>query len=495
MTYTCTGVGVGLPHAPRHDGGRSGRRAGTDRADEQQRALVRLPPQRAAALFSRVVEQPDRGVVATEVTWTDDRRERVDPWTMRCRRADHRRSVADRVDEPFECGRLTRHRCRNRGAGCDGGDPLDRQSGRNGAHGTRGVGDLEHDQLVGAESQHGSAGRTGWESSRQGIADHIVCVGAILEPERDPQVGVGPDVIGDDARRTLRGQHEVDAEAATALGDRHERAQEVGEFLGQRRELVDHHHQARQRFRDGAAVGGQVVGSGGSQESFAATHLGVEAHQHPLGETVVEVGHDTDRVREPGAGVERRAALVVDQDHRDVVRTRPCGERHDQRAQQFALSRTRGAGDQAVRAVAYEIDVDDAVGRHSEAGDRCRVAAAVLPPSRDRRRGVVVDRFEFGQRDAWRNRACAVVVLGIEQRGQPSCRGLGRRRRDAGDDDVTVERGPGRAARLDPPRCAGVTHFEDPIDDRRDRDVGSDDGDAGDAAAIEPAAQRRWCGR
>ena len=162
----------------------------------------------------------------------------------------------------------------------------------------------------------------------------------------------------------------MDAEAATALGDRHERAQEVRELLGQRRELVDHHHEARQRFGDGAAVGGQVVSSGGSQKSFAATHLGVEAHQHPLGETVVEVGDDTDRVREPGAGVEGRATLVVDQDHRDVVRTRTCGERHDHRAQQFALARTGGAGDQAVRAIACEIDVDNAIGRHSKAGDR-----------------------------------------------------------------------------------------------------------------------------
>ena len=225
-----------------------------------------------------------------------------------------------------------------------------------------------------------------------------MCVGAILEPERDPQVGVGPDVIGDDTGRTLRGQHQVDAEAATALGDRHERAQELGQFLGQRRELVDDDHEARQRFGDGAAVGGQVVSSGGPQEALPAAHLGVEAHQHPLGETVVEVGHHTDGVREPRARVERRAALVVDEDQRDVVRTRTCSERHDQRAQQFALSRARRAGDQTVRAIACEVDVDDAIGRHSEAGDRCRVAATVLPPACDRRCRVVTDRFEFGQR-------------------------------------------------------------------------------------------------
>ena len=226
-----------------------------------------------------------------------------------------------------------------------------------------------------------------------------MCVRAILESERDPQVGVGPDVIGDDTGRTLRGEHEVNAEAATALGDRHERAQEVGEFLGQRRELVDDHHQTRQRFGDGAAVGSQVIGSSGPQEQFAAAHLGVEAHQHPLGQTVVEVGHHTDRVREPRAGVERRAALVVDEDHRDEVRARTGRERHDERAQQFALARARGAGDQAVRAVAYEIDVNHAVGRHSEAGDRCRVAASLLPASCDRRRGVVAEGFEFGEGD------------------------------------------------------------------------------------------------
>ena len=64
---------------------------------------------------------------------------------------------------------------------------------------------------------------------------------AVVEAQRDAQVGVGPDVVAHHAGRALRGEHQVDAEAAAALGHADERRQEVGQLGGQRGELVDHH--------------------------------------------------------------------------------------------------------------------------------------------------------------------------------------------------------------------------------------------------------------
>jgi hypothetical protein len=58
-------------------------------------------------------------------------------------------------------------------------------------------------------------------------------------------------------------------------------------------------------------------------------------------EVVVEVGHETDDVRQPRAGVERRTPLVVDQHKCQVIRTRCDRQSGDECAQQFALAGVR----------------------------------------------------------------------------------------------------------------------------------------------------------
>ena len=121
-------------------------------------------------------------------------------------------------------------------------------------------------------------------------------------------------------------------------------------------------------------VGVEVVGADLSEQPLATADLRLEADQRALGETVVEVGDDADRVRQVGAGVERRAALVVDEHERHVVRAAPGGQRHHQGAQQLTLAGARRAGDQGVRAVADEIDLDDAVGGHADRGAGMAVA-------------------------------------------------------------------------------------------------------------------------
>ena len=75
----------------------------------------------------------------------------------------------------------------------------------------------------------------------------------------------------------------------------------------------------------------------------------------------VEVGDHADGVRQVHAVLERGAALVVDEDERHRVRTVGHRERGDQRLEEFGLAGAGSAGDQPVRAVAPQVQVERAV--------------------------------------------------------------------------------------------------------------------------------------
>ena len=141
-----------------------------------------------------------------------------------------------------------------------------------------GPGRLEHERLSRAEPQHRATRRGTRERRRLVVTDDVARVGGVLQPKGQAEVGVGADVVADDAGRALGGQHEVDAEAATALGDADERRDEGRQVGGQGGELVDDHDEARQR-RPGrhGAVRREVVRAGGAQQPLAAADLGVEA--------------------------------------------------------------------------------------------------------------------------------------------------------------------------------------------------------------------------
>ena len=109
------------------------------------------------------------------------------------------------------------------------------------------------------------------ERRRLVVTDDVTGVGNVLQPQREAQVGVGADVVADDAGRALRGQHEVDAEAATALGDADERREERRQLGGQGGELVDHDDEARQR---GAAGHGRGTRRGRPRRRRAAVAPG-----------------------------------------------------------------------------------------------------------------------------------------------------------------------------------------------------------------------------
>ena len=79
---------------------------------------------------------------------------------------------------------------------------------------------------------------------------------------------------------------------------------------------------------------------------------------------------------------------------------------------------------------------------------------------------------------------------GSSSGARPSCGGLRRRTRDAGDHDVAVECGPRGSRRLDPSRGAGVADLEDPIDDGGHRHIRRDERNATDISTVEPPTQR-----
>ena len=183
---------------------------------------------------------------------------------------------------------------------------------------TRAVGRLEHDRLPRPEAQHRAARHAAGKRRRIGGADDVDGVGAILEAQGDAQVRVGADLVADHAGRAAASPARGGSRGCGRVGRR--RPAKAGTRAGRR----PSRRTRRSRRRAAAAAGSSGAPPirrrdrrpGASQQPLTAADLRVEADQGPLGETIVEVGHDTHRVRQVGTGVERRAALVVDEHER-----------------------------------------------------------------------------------------------------------------------------------------------------------------------------------
>ncbi len=106
-------------------------------------------------------------------------------------------------------------------------------------------------------------GIDGSNECRRRVADDVVRVGLIRHAQRDPEVGVRPQVVLDDARRALRRHDQVDAERPAALGDVDDAVDELGHLARERRELVDDEHEGRR----GLGVAGASRARGGPSPS------------------------------------------------------------------------------------------------------------------------------------------------------------------------------------------------------------------------------------
>jgi hypothetical protein len=254
--------------------------------------------------------------------------------------------------------------------------------------GDRGVdrpGALERHQITRPQTQHGPPRVRASQRRRRRVADHVDGLGRVVQSQRDPQVGVGADLVAHHPRRPLGGEDQVHAETPAAPCDVDEGVQQRRVFERERGELVDQDDQPGHQRLTGALTGRRQVGAPElSQHLFAACHLRAQAAQDAPGQSGLEVGHHAGHVRQSGEVVEGGAALEVDQHERQPVRWQRERRRQHQRSEQLALARTGGARDQAVRAVAHEVEVDGAIGRGA---DRCGPAVVDrerAPPLGDR---------------------------------------------------------------------------------------------------------------
>ncbi len=183
------------------------------------------------------------------------------------------------------------------------------------------VGALERHQLLRADAGDRPAGQPALDRRRDRRADDVGRLVVGGHPQRHAQVRVGADLTGDHTGRALRGEHEVEAEAAAAQGDVDDAVHELGDLLGQRGELVDHDQQARRRVGMALALHlDEVLGVGLLEQQLAVVQLGVERDERPSHLVAVEVGDHADGVREGDALLERGTALVVDEQERDPLR-------------------------------------------------------------------------------------------------------------------------------------------------------------------------------
>ena len=243
---------------------------------------------------------------------------------------------------------------------------------------------LEHDMFVGSQSHHSPPGHTARQGGGDAVAHHVDRVRVVLQAQRDAQVGVGADVVTDHTLRPLRGQQQVHAQAAPALGHTHQRVQELRLLGHQRGELVDHHHQPRHRHMGcSSAQRREVGGVPLAQQCFSPSQLGMQAAQRSIRQLRIQVGDHAHHVRQRGQCIERGAALVVHQHELQMRRAAVRGEARHHRAQQFALAGAGGAGQQSVWTVALQVDVHHAIGGGADGGARCRVGAARCPPRGD----------------------------------------------------------------------------------------------------------------
>ena len=261
--------------------------------------------------------------------------------------------------------------------------------------------------------------------------DHVRALRGVGHPQRDPQVGVGPDLRRHHAGRaagwpgaggcpangpaarcstrpvTKSGRSRtIDANSSITISSRGSGAASRG--LAAR---PAGRCSPRCPWRPPPArMCSRRVSSADSEASARSTRCGVE------------VGDHADGVRQLHAVLERAAALVVDEHERH--RVRPVGDRqrgHD-RLQQLGLAGAGGAGDQPVRAVAAQVDAERAVVGLADHGQRgpaagARQRAAIAPASAARGRARRAGRLDSGSPAP--SSSSLMSLIGAQAAGQP----------------------------------------------------------------------------
>ena len=219
----------------------------------------------------------------------------------------------------------------------------------------------------------------------------------------------------------------------------------------------------------------------------------MQAAQGPLGQALVEIGDDARDVREPGAGVERRSALVVDEHERQVVGRRADREPGDEGPQQLALARAGGAGDEDVGTVADQVDLERAVGGDRQSCARPGIGAPGLPTP-THLLGSAAEGEQGRQGHGGRQPGAARGLLGVVPAGERQGHRASRRQRGAGREDVL--RQVGSAGAVEGSRAVG-SYLDDDVTEageRRGR-LRDDQRGAGPVGREQQLANRRVASR
>ena len=177
------------------------------------------------------------------------------------------------------------------------------------------------------------------------------------------------------------------AQAAAALRDVDQPVDELGQLAGECRELVDDDCE-RGRHRAGVGRIRDVGQTEGSEPCLAMADLGAQRGERTSGERRTQVGDHPHRVRQFCQGLERCAALVVDQQERDAVGPVVQCERGDERSEQLALAGSGRSRHQSVWAVRPQVQVQDTVGDPAHRGVQAG-GVGTPGPLVEHRRGVV----------------------------------------------------------------------------------------------------------
>ena len=129
----------------------------------------------------------------------------------------------------------------------------------------------------GVGAQIAATGRASLDSGGVGGVDHVDGFGRIGDAQRYAQAGVRANLGRQGAARSLRREDEVHTEGAATLGHAHQAAQETGQLLRQRGELVDEDDEPGEvRARPGLPVRVEVGDAGFGEQPLPAAQFGVE---------------------------------------------------------------------------------------------------------------------------------------------------------------------------------------------------------------------------
>ena len=233
------------------------------------------------------------------------------------------------------------------------------------------AGGLEHHRGLGAGAGHRPARRGRVQVGRGRHVHHVLGLGAVPDPQCDPQIDVRPQVGRERTRRALGGQHQVDPERTTHRRHPDESGKEPRQLVRQHPELVHDDDQPGQRRqirlpRAQLKVVVEVAGRRRPEQPFATADLCGQAGQRAPGQVLVEVGDQAGHLGQLLAAAERGAALVVDQQQVQLVRPVSDREPDHQGRQQLGLSGPGRAGHQQVRPVPLQVHGERPAGLHPE---------------------------------------------------------------------------------------------------------------------------------